>query len=230
MLSKPIQSRSAYRNALAEIACGSSEGHLIPIARAVASRAQAIFGTKGVFARSPTNAEDLENFSGAGLYTTVPNVVGRASLREAIKKVWASIWNYEAHEARESAGINHAAVYPSVLIQEGIPAEAAGVMITTNAFDKEDGAGVYINAKRGLGIRVVSGQRVPEQLIYHVSTNAVRVLTRSGDDTMLAFDARGGVREMRIEPERRVLTDEMVRRLAHAALEINASLHGRHQI
>jgi hypothetical protein len=202
----------AYRKQrLAEMRARIEHGRLNPaFSRAIASRMHTMLGTKGVFARSSTNAEDLEHFSGAGLYTTVPNVLGRESLLEAIRKVWASIWNYEAYEARESAGINHAAVYPSVLIQEGVPAEAAGVLITTNPFDKEDGAGVYINAKRGLGIRVVSGQRVPEQLIYHVSTNAVLVLTRSGDDTMLAFDARGGLREMRIEPERRVLTDEMV--------------------
>jgi len=221
----------AYRKQrLAEMRARIERGRLDPaFARAVASRVQATFGTKGVFARSSTNAEDLENFSGAGLYTTVPNVLGRESLLEAIRKVWASIWNYEAYEARESAGINHAAVYPSVLIQEGVPAEAAGVLITTNPFDKEDNAGVYINAKRGLGIRVVSGQRVPEQLIYHVSTNAVRVLTRSGDDTMLAFDERGGVREVRIEAERRVLTDKMVRRLASAALEIKQAFNGRDQ-
>jgi len=221
----------AYRKQrLAEMRVRIEQGHLNPaFARAVASRAQAMFGAKGVFARSSTNAEDLENFSGAGLYTTVPNVLGRERLLEAIRKVWASIWNYEAYEARESAGINQAAVYPSVFIQEGIPAEAAGVLITTNPFDKEDAAGVYINAKRGLGIRVVSGQRVPEQLIYHVTTNAVRVLTRSGDDTMLAFDERGGVREVRIEPERRVLNDEIVRRLAHAALEIKQAFDGRDQ-
>ena len=46
---------------------------------------------------------------------------------------------------------------------------------------------------------------------------------------MLAFDERGGVREVRIEPERRVLTDEMVRRLASAALEIKQAFNGRHQ-
>ena len=57
-------------------------------------------------------------------------------------------------EARESAGLNHAAVYPAVLIQEGMDADAAGVLVTTNPFDREDGAGVYINAKRGLGIGI----------------------------------------------------------------------------
>lgn len=186
----------------------------------VSRRVDAMFGGKGVFVRSSTNAEDLENFSGAGLYTTVPNVRGREALMLAIKQVWASIWNYEAYEARESAGINHAAVYPGILIQEGVPAEAAGVLITTNPFDREDSSGVYINAKRGLGIRVVSGQRVPEQLVYYHTTGVVRELTRSADDTMLTFDAKGGIKPVVVETGRRVLTDEMARRLSRASLEI----------
>lgn len=192
-------------------------------------RTHRMFGEKGVFVRSSTNAEDLENFSGAGLYTTVPNVRGRAALMQAIKAVWASIWNFEAYEARESAGINHAAVYPAVLVQEGVPAEAAGVLITTNPFDLEDHEGVYINAKRGLGIRVVEGQRVPEQLVYGTRTGEVRVLTRSRDDTMLTFDDRGGLREQKVETERRVLTDQMVVRLARAALEIERVFGGKDQ-
>lgn len=221
----------AYRRArLAGLRAEIQRGRLnAAFARAVAAKTRAMFGAKGVFARSSTNSEDLPEFSGAGLYTSVPNVRGERALLEAIKTVWASLWNYEAYEARESAGLNHAAVYPAVLIQEGMDADAAGVLVTTNPFDREDGAGVYINAKRGLGIRVVEGRRVPEQLIFHPATGAVRVLTRSGDDTMLKFDPRGGVREAQAEAGRAVLTDAVVRRLARAALEIKQVFGGRDQ-
>jgi rifampicin phosphotransferase len=198
-------------------------------ARATLEKRRALLGAKGVFVRSSTNSEDLPNFSGAGLYTTVPNVRDDNALLEAIKTVWASLWNYEAYEARESFGINHSAVYPAVLIQEGINAEAAGVLITTNPFDREDPRSVYVNAKRGLGIRVVEGRRIPEQLIYNPRTAAVRILTRSDDDTMLTFDDRGGVREIKIDRERGVLTDAVVRRLAHAALQIERAFGGRDQ-
>ncbi|HYE75806.1 MAG TPA: PEP/pyruvate-binding domain-containing protein, partial [Blastocatellia bacterium] len=197
--------------------------------REVRTRVTALFGDlakTGVFARSSTNSEDLPNFSGAGLYTSVPNVRSAEALDEAIKTVWASLWNYEAYEARESAGLNHAAVYPSVLIQQGINADAAGVMITTNPFDMQDRASVYVNAKRGLGIRVVEGRRVAEQLLYNSRTGAVKVLTRSDDDTMLKFDERGGVREIKIETERAVLTPALTRRLARVALEIKRAFNG----
>jgi rifampicin phosphotransferase len=166
----------------------------------------------------------------------VPNVHGDAALAEAIKTVWASLWNYEAYEARESAGINHAAVYPAVLVQEGMNADAAGVLITTNPFDREEKGTVYINAKRGLGIRVVEGRSVPEQLIYYPvswassgTPGSVRVLTRSDDDTMLRFDERGGVREVRVDKNRAVLTDGLVARLATAAIEIKQVFGGRDQ-
>lgn len=186
-------------------------------------------GENGVFARSSTNSEDLPNFSGAGLYTSVPNVRSEAALEEAVKTVWASLWNYEAYEARESAGLNHAVVYPSVLVQQGINAEAAGVMITTNPFDAEDRGAVYINAKRGLGIRVVEGNKIAEQLIYNPRTGATRVLTRSGDDTMLTFDERGGVREVKIETNRAVLTPSLTRRLAAVALAVKRTFGGVEQ-
>ncbi len=195
-------------------------------ARAVIARKHTLLGDAGVFVRSSTNAEDLPNFSGAGLYTTVPNVLEDAALLEAIKTVWASLWNFAAYETRESAGINHSAVYAAVLIQTGVKAEAAGVLITTNPFDKADRASVYVNAQRGLGIRVVEGRRVPEQLLYQPKTQSVKVLTRSNDDTMLTFDERGGVREFKVETERAVLTDAVVKRLARAALQIQRVFRG----
>ena len=196
------------------------------------AKAKKLFGdlTKiGVFARSSTNSEDLPNFSGAGLYTSVPNIKSDVALDEGVKTVWASLWNFEAYEARESAGINHSGVYPSVLVQEGINADSAGVMITTNPFDKTDKNAIYINAKRGLGIRVVEGKKVAEQLIFNPLKKTTKVLTRSGDDTMLKFDENGGVKEIKIETERAVLSDDLVRRLAQAAMQIKKAFGGRDQ-
>jgi rifampicin phosphotransferase len=222
---------STYRKQrLTELRAKIQQGKLnAAFPRAVLARKRQLLGAQGVFVRSSTNSEDLPNFSGAGLYTTVPNVRDERALLEAIKTVWASLWNYEAYEARESFGINHAAVYPAIFIQAGVNAEVAGVLITTNPFDKDEPRAVYVNAKRGLGIRVVQGQRVPEQLMFNPNTSHVRVLTRSGDDTMLTFDEHGGVREVKIEVERRVLTDALLRRLARAALQIESVFNGHAQ-
>ena len=184
---------------------------------------------KGLFARSSSNAEDLPNFSGAGLHSSVPNVKGDNQLLEALKTVWASLWNFEAYEARERAGIDHAKVYMAVLIQEGINADSAGVMITADPYNPESKGAIYISAKRGLGIKVVDGKRIAEQILFRPESNAIRVLTRSAEDSLLTFDENGGVKEVPITGERTVLTDGMARRLALAAQRIKRLFGGKDQ-
>src|SRR4030095_12360748 len=152
---------------LAEVRRWITEGrHSDEFRNAVLEKVHREYAGLGLFARSSTNAEDLPNFSGAGLYTTVPNARTDEQLMDAIKTVWASVWNYEAYEARESFGMNHFGVYPAVLIQEGIDADSAGVAITTDPFDSADRGAIYVHAKRGLGIKVVEGRRAAEPAMY----------------------------------------------------------------
>ncbi|MEO8435666.1 MAG: PEP/pyruvate-binding domain-containing protein [Pyrinomonadaceae bacterium] len=195
----------------------------------VARRMAGEFAGKGVFVRSSSNSEDLPNFSGAGLYSSVPNVRAEEQMPDAIKKVWASLWNFEAYEARERAGVDHSKVYMAVLIQEGINSESSGVMITADPFDRDNKEAIYISAKRGLGIKVVEGQRIAEQIVFRPRSNAVRVLTRSAEESLLTFDERGGVKEVPITGERTVLTDDVVRRLAATADSIKRLFRGRDQ-
>lgn len=199
----------------------------------VLRRLHAEFPGKGVFARSSTNSEDLPNFSGAGLYSSAPNVRGDDQLIDAIRFVWASVWNSEAYEARERAGIEHTKIFMAVLIQEGINSESSGVMITADPFNREttiaNQGTVYISAKRGLGMKVVEGQKVAEQVVFRPRANAVQVLTRSEEDSLLTFDTNGGIKEIPISGERAVLTDEVVRRLAAAAANIKRLFRGKDQ-
>jgi hypothetical protein len=195
----------------------------------VLERVRAGFAGKGLFVRSSSNAEDLPNFNGAGLYNTVPNVKEETQLVEAIKTVWASLWNFEAYEARERAGIDHAKVYMAVLIQEGVNADSAGVMITTDPYDPDNRDAVYISAKRGLGIKVVEGKKIAEQIIFRPRSNSVRVLTRSAEDSLLTFDEHGGVKEIPITGERAVLSDAVVRRLSRAGALIKRVFGGKEQ-
>jgi len=196
---------------------------------AVLKKVDAEYKDKGLFVRSSSNVEDLPNFSGAGLHDTVPNVKGDEQLMDAIKTVWASLWNFDAYEARERANVDHSKAFMAILVQEGINADSAGVMITTDPFDAEDRGAIYISAKRGLGIKVVEGKKVAEQIIYMPVSNSVKVLTRSDEDSLLTFDEHGGVKEIPISGERAVLTDDVVRRLADAAARIKRVFGGREQ-
>lgn len=220
-----------YRRArLAELRAAFARGRMnADLQREVLRRVQAEYSGKGLFVRSSSNTEDLPNFSGAGLYLTMPNVRTGPAVLEAVKRVWASLWNFEAYEARAHAGVEHGKAMMAVLIQEGINADSAGVMITLDPFDPERRGLVYINAKSGLGIKVVEGKRVAEQVIYNTRTDTVQVLTRSAEDSLLKFDERGGVREVPISGPRTVLTDDLVRRLAAASAAIKRVFGEREQ-
>jgi hypothetical protein len=151
--------------------------------------------TIGLFVRSSTNAEDLPGFSGAGLSDTVHNAKGKAAVAKALREVWASVWNLRAYEEREHYRVDHTRVYGAVLIQVGVNATAAGVLVTVHPTDPAET--VYtINAKSGLGLRVVEGKKVPETILYDYKNHGMRVLSRSDEETMLVFDGKGGVREV----------------------------------
>jgi len=186
---------------------------------------QSQLGGGGVFVRSSSNSEDLPGFSGAGLYTTVPNVKTGDALEVAVKKVWASVFNPEAWEARSAAGFGAESVLMGVFVQTAIDSTNAGVMITRDPFDAGHPHVTYISAKRGIGIRVVEGQRVAEQVMYSSWSKAIQVLSRSAEETSLQLDKEGGVKEVPVEAGRNVLTDELVVRLANVGAAVKRTFN-----
>jgi len=199
----------------------------VDAATAAAWRAawQAQLGGGGVFVRSSSNSEDLPGFSGAGLYTTMPNVKTGDALEVAVKKVWASVFNPEAWEARSAAGFGAESVLMGVFVQTAIDSTNAGVMITRDPFDAGHPHVTYISAKRGIGIRVVEGKRVAEQVMYSSWSKAIQVLSRSAEETSLQLDKDGGVKEVPVEAGRNVLTDELVVRLANVGAAVKRTFN-----
>jgi hypothetical protein len=103
--------------------------------------------------RSSTNAEDLGNFTGAGLYTSRsgdPNDPD-SPVDIAIKTVWASVWGPRAFEERSFYGIDHTRVGMCVLSHRSFPSEEAnGVAITANLFDTTGlEPAFYVNVQLG---------------------------------------------------------------------------------
>ena len=175
--------------------------------------------SKGVFVRSSSNSEDLPNFSGAGLYTTVPNVTDENALAEAVKQSWASVFNYSAYEARRIAGLPHDSVKMSVFVQQSINADLSGVLVTINPYDIAQKNSAYIAAKRGLGIRVVEGKRVAEQVVYNRRNDSVQRLSSSNETTALQLDKNGGVREIPVT-NGNVMNQEQIRCLDQTGQQI----------
>lgn len=180
-------------------------------------------GGRPVFVRSSSNAEDLPKFSGAGLYSSVFNVRTPDKLIAGIKKVWASLWKFEAYEARVRNYVDQRRVYMSALIQLGVDMQKGGVMITKDPFDDAAKDSVYISAVCGHNSAVVNNDGLPEQILFNPKSNSVVVMTLSQQENALEFDVNGDLRSTTdkcANASKRVLTDLQARNLARIAIRI----------
>jgi phosphoenolpyruvate synthase/pyruvate phosphate dikinase len=187
----------------------------------LAARMRETFGSDasyGVFVRSDTNAEDLPEFTGAGLNLTVPNQVGFRHVTQSLKDVWASPFEERAWDWRSRILKSSEHVYPSVLLLRSVPSDKSGVIATVNL---ETGADdITVNVSEGVSAVVDGG--VAESLLLK-SDGSVRLLEQargtyrkmlrpggdfqnvpvSGNDTVLMPDEIRQLREMVAEVKRR---------------------------
>jgi len=124
--------------------------------------------------RSSTNAEDVEGFNGAGLYESFTGSLSDPDkpIDKAIKKVWASLWDFGAFEERDYFKIDHRTIAMGVLVHRSYPAEAAnGVAITKNIYNPYFPA-VTINVQIG-EISVVNPDEnyLPDQILYYTGSD-----------------------------------------------------------
>jgi pyruvate,water dikinase len=118
--------------------------------------------------RSSATAEDLPDASFAGQQETFLNVVGIDNVLEAIKHVFASLYNDRAISYRVHKGFAHADVALSAGVQRMVRSDvgSAGVMFT---LDTESGFQdvVFITSSYGLGETVVQGAVNPDEFYVH---------------------------------------------------------------
>lgn len=118
--------------------------------------------------RSSATAEDLPDASFAGQQETFLNVVGIDNVLEAVKHVFASLYNDRAISYRVHKGFTHAEVALSAGVQRMVRSDvgAAGVMFT---IDTESGFKdvVFITSSYGLGETVVQGTVNPDEFYVH---------------------------------------------------------------
>ncbi len=135
--------------------------------------------------RSSGRDEDLGTASFAGLYTTVLDVTGDDRLLDAVRQCWASAFG----ELVRSYGAKREGDAPrmAVLVQPMIPARAAGVAFTADPVTGERGA-VVVEAVRGLGERLVSGEVSPEEWV--VRGNSASRRTAAAEEAIDADVAR----------------------------------------
>ena len=130
-------------------------------------------GTPGlaVAVRSSATAEDLPEASFAGQQETFLNVRGERAVVDAVREVFASLFNDRAIAYRTHQGFAHEDVALSAGIQRMVRSDlgASGVAFT---IDTESGFEdvVFITAAWGLGEMVVQGQVNPDEFYVHKPT------------------------------------------------------------
>jgi rifampicin phosphotransferase len=132
-----------------------------PTAAAIAGAYAALGHEAPVAVRSSATVEDLPGMSAAGQHDTYLNVHGEAAVLEAVKRCWASLWSARAIGYRTRRGIDPGEVSIAVVVQQLVPAEAAGVMFTVDPIDGKPDT-VVISANWGLGESVVAGDVTPD--------------------------------------------------------------------
>ena len=190
-------------------------------------------GAASFAVRSSATAEDLPDASFAGQQETFLNLRGADNVLEAIKHVFASLYNDRAISYRVHKGYAHADVALSAGVQRMVRSDsgAAGVMFT---MDTESGFRevVFITSSYGLGEMVVQGAVNPDE--FYVSKKCLAdgkpaILRRSlgGKAIRMVFtgDASAGrsvLQESVAQPDRDrfSLDDADVEELAKYAMAI----------
>jgi phosphoenolpyruvate synthase/pyruvate phosphate dikinase len=104
----------------------------------------------GLFVRSDTNVEDLDNFNGAGLNLTLFNRRSLQDVYAGLKEVWASPFTYRSFSWRQTLIDEPLWVLPSVVILESVPTKKSGVLITAD-LDGQDQTKMLVATSEGVG-------------------------------------------------------------------------------
>ncbi len=186
-----------------------------------------------VAVRSSATAEDLANASFAGQQETFLNIHGLDNLLEAVKYVFASLYNDRAISYRIHKGFIHAEVALSAGIQRMVRSDisSSGVMFTLDTesgFDKV----VFVTSSYGLGETIVQGAVNPDEYYVYKPTlrqgkPAILLRNLGSKHVKMQLGTRKTVNHSvetvqvpEIERKRFSVTDEEVEELALHALMI----------
>ena len=185
-----------------------------------------------VAVRSSATAEDLPEASFAGQQETFLNVQGEEAVLQAVRDVFASLFNDRAIAYRVHHGFDHSLVALSAGIQQMVRSDlgASGVMFT---LDTDSGFRdvVFITSSYGLGETVVQGAVNPDEFYLYkpaLRANRPSVLRRNlgAKAIKMVYGAAGDTERVKTvsvdEPDRQrfSLDDDDLTALARQALII----------
>ena len=194
-----------------------------------------------VAVRSSATAEDLPDASFAGQQETYLNVRGPASLIDAVRNCFASLFTDRAISYRENIKFDHFLLGLSVCIQKMVRSDlaASGVAFsidTETGFDKV----VVINGSYGLGEMIVQGSVSPDEFIVfkprlNSSFNPIIEKKLGKKDKMMIYGDNPDERVIEISTDKHMqnkfcINDNRIIKLAEWVLQIEkyySKKHGR---
>ena len=206
--------RDGIRALSAEVRRLLGEAALPADVTAAITRALAGPGAERSYAvRSSATDEDEASSSLAGLHDSHLGVPGPAAVVAHVRRCWASLFTERAVAHRLSNGIDQRAVQMAVVVQELVPARAAGTLFTADPVTSNRRVAA-IEATFGLGEPLVSGLVEPD--LYTVRDGEVIERAIAAKGVELRATSGGGTAEQEVEPARAsqpALTDEQAVRL-----------------
>src|SRR6266542_5628402 len=138
--------------------------------------------------RSSATAEDLADASFAGQQETYLWLLSGDEVLRHVVRCWASLFSAQAIAYRKHRGVAATDLAMGVVVQQMVPAEAAGVMMTIDPV-LGDRSTIVIEAAYGLGAVVVNGEVMPDRFCIDRDTLTLRSRTLGSNDVAYRFDA-----------------------------------------
>ncbi|MEX1253025.1 MAG: PEP/pyruvate-binding domain-containing protein [Dehalococcoidia bacterium] len=189
-------------------------------------------GAPAVAVRSSATAEDLPTASFAGQYDSFLNVLGPAEILQRILHVWASLYSPRAVSYRRQRAIADGDVRMAVVVQELLPAEAAGVLFTRDPMTSDENRYV-VNAALGMGEGVVAGEAPADRFGLHPESGAVLDREIATKDYKVTLARRGGLRRVKVRSKEQTapaLREQHLIELASLATSVRGLFEGHQDI
>jgi pyruvate,water dikinase len=194
------------------------------------AEAYAQLGEVPVAVRSSATAEDSEEASFAGQQETYLHVHGVDGIVERIRDCWCSFFTERALFYRSKKG-SLSDLGMAVVVQRMVEPDAAGVLFTIDPTRGRRDR-MLVEAVRGLGEGVVSGQLTPDHFVL-ARDGRVKRTKLSPQPYKIVAGPEGGTREVALGPEEgeaAAVTEEQLARLARVGLELEERLGGPQDI
>ncbi len=158
-----------------------------------------------------------------GKLESYTNIVGEKDLFQAVRSVWASLWNPDVVASYRRQGIDHASLVPGVIVQTMVRPISSGDVLTadpvTGEYDK-----LLITAYWGMKQLELASQLVPDA--YHVDRTTLALRFKRIVTKELMVSSAGLVPVPKNKRNAVVLKDAGIRDLCQMATGIEDILQG----